>query len=423
VPFVSGGVVVGGATSWGVVRPIADSDRWERVCEEAFGPAVFFALDQGERGILLGGTGGMFRTRDGGCTYDPVENGLEGEFVSASWFDPLDPEHMMIGTSTPTSRNGVWESTDGGDTFSELIAPAFLSFFSLAVSQDNQSIAVTGSDDMGTPTVLMSNDGGASFVDVSSLAAPYPIARALIFDGDELLMGGLQPSTQGFVDRVSFDGVAATATRLGDTPREVRQAVIFAGVVFALATNGTRGELFKANGSALGFGVVEGGPSDCVFVRDGVLFGCGKQVALNPFLFIKSVDGTVWTPEVSFADISYQLCPEGTVGRSECGAFVELFCGDGVDNDVGDGIDCEDPDCETNALCLNPQGEGEGEEGEGEEGEGEGEAAEGEGEGEGEGGGASCCTGAPATALVLPLVVLLRRRRASVGLSRDASRP
>ena len=165
------------------------------------------------------------------------------------------------------------------------------------------------------------------------------------------------------------------------------------------------------------FRSVDGGPSDCVFVKDGVLFGCGKQAALNTSLFLRSTDGAVWTQQVNFFDIQYQLCPEGTVGRDNCASFIELFCGDGNDNDFSDGTDCEDPDCDTNPICTGV--EGEGEEGEGEEGEGEGAQSEGEGEeageGEGEGdvGGDSCCAGSPSQAVIAgaALLVLRRRRR------------
>ncbi len=418
-PFVRDGVLVGGGTSWGLVRqtPGGGPDDWQRVCEESFGPVVFFAVDQGERGVLLGGIDGMFRSIDGGCTYVPLENELQGEFVSASWFDPADADHMMVGTSTNNSNNALWESFDGGDSFTELRAAGELSYFNVTVSEDGEFIAANAVDTSvandGHNLLFFSDDAGASFVAASDVVDAYPVVHALGFDGHDLLLGGLQPSTQGFVDRVVFDGVSATATRIGETPREVRQGVVFQDALYVIANNGTRGELYKENDSDLGFGAVDGGPSDCVFVKDGVLFGCGKQAALNTSLFLRSTDGAVWTQQVNFFDIQYQLCPEGTVGRDNCASFIELFCGDGNDNDFSDGTDCEDPDCDTNPICTGV--EGEGEEGEGEEGEGEGAQSEGEGEeaGEGDVGGDSCCAGSPSQAVIAgaALLVLRRRRR------------
>ena len=416
-PFVEGGAVVGGGTSWGLVRPTpgAGPDVWERVCEESFGPVVFFAVDQGVRGVLLGGVDGMFRSVDAGCSYQLVDNDLAGEFVSASWFDPHDADHLIIGTSTTNSDNGLWESFDGGDTFVEVRAPAALSYFNIAVSDDGEFVAANGSDGGGNNVLVVSDDGGASFVDVSDVAVAYPVVHALLFDGHDLLLGGLQATTQGFVDRVVFDGGAARSTRVGDTPREVKQAALFQGNLYVLANNGTRGELYIENDSALGFGLVDGGPTDCVFVKGDMLVGCGKQVGLNTSLFLQSNDGSIWTESVNFRDIHYQVCPEGTVGRDRCATFVELFCADDNDNDFDGLDDCADPDCDTNEVC---DGEGEGDD----VGEGEGDSVgvgegEGEGDGSGEGEGdvvdrGSCCAGAPSqAALAGALLLLVRRRR------------
>jgi hypothetical protein len=403
-PFVGDDEVFGGGgTSWGVVLPDVDNGGWGRVCEEAYGRAVFFAVQQPGR-LLLGGLDGLSTTTDDGCSYQLVDNALAGSYASALWLDPHDARHLLVGTSTVSADNGIWESQDGGDTFAPVLARRPGAFFHLAVSDDGARLAASGSDPAGHTLMLLSNDAGASFVDVSDAVAAYPIAHALLFDGDALVVGGINSASEGVVDHLAFDGVTATLTHLGTVPRETTHAVRFLGQLYVLSRNGARGELYVENGSTLGFGLVQGGPSDCLAVRGDALFGCGKQVGLNTALFLRSDDGVTWSEVVPFRDVHYRVCPEDTAGYAECGNYLETACNDGVDNEVDGYLDCDDDDCAFNPACRAGEGEGEG----------EGDAGEGEGEGDDDGdAAASCCTGSPATAAWLaPLFALrLRRRR------------
>ena len=402
-PFVASGAVVGGGTSWGLVLPDEVYGGYGRVCEESFGPALTFVVEQPGR-ILAGGVNGVEVTTDGGCTWNLLDNALAGRFPNALWVDPVDASHMLVGTSTIGADNGVWRSDDSGDTWTEVIAPRQGNFFSLAVNTDGTRIAVGGNDGVGGVVLLMSVDGGVAFTDVSAAvspeAAPRVIVTPLAFDGSELILGGLAPSTQGFVDRVSFDGTTISVSPVGVTPRQTTHAVVFDGDIFVIARNGARGELLRENGSALGFGVVVDGPSECVFVNDDRLIGCGKQAGLNPALFVTSADGITWETAVAFSDVHYRACPEDTVGLVACSSFLETFCGDDNDDDFDGATDCVDDDCAFNSLCFTAEGEGEGEE-----------AGEGEGEGESGASSGSCCRGDPAVASVGLLGVVLRRRR------------
>jgi hypothetical protein len=409
-PFVDGGELVGGGTSWGVVLPDDVFGGYARVCEESFGPNVSFALSQPARGrVLLGGVRGVEQTSDGGCDYAVVPNALEGLAPSSLWQDPVDPDHLIVTTATVSADNGVWRSRDGGDTWSVVLPDRPGSFFSVAASPGGERIGVGGSvveaaagGGLNTRVLLMvSGDGGDTFVDISADVVDRVIATPLLWDGDALLVGGLDQTTQGFVDRVVVESGRAVITSVGVTPRQTTHAVVFGGDLFVIARNGARGELYRANGSALGFGVVPGGPTECLLVDGDRLLGCGKQAGLNTALFLTSDDGITWTPSISFRDVHYRACPDGSVGQTACSAFIESVCGDDIDDDFDGPRDCEDDDCAFNPLCRGPQ--------------------EGEGEGEGPGGDdavppsggldASCCVGAPASAWLGALAVLRRRRR------------
>jgi hypothetical protein len=403
-PFVGDDDILGGGgTSWGVVLPDVEHGGWGRVCEEAFGPALFFALRQPGR-VLLGGLDGLSVTSDDGCSYQRLENELAHRYASALWMDPDDNQHLLIGTSTPTADNGVWESFDGGNTFRSLLAARPGNVFSIAAAADTVHMALAGNDGAGRVLLLMSNDGGASFVDVSAALADRPVIHALLFDGDTLVLGGINGASEGTIDRVRFDGSTATTTVVGTTPRETTHAALFAGKLFVLARNGARGEVYVQNDSPLGFGLVQGGPTDCLFRHGDALWGCGKQGGLNTALFLRSDDGVQWREVVAFRDVHYRICPEATPGYAACGIYLETACADGVDNEVDGYRDCDDDDCAFHPACLGGTGEGEGEGGRNGDNDDTGPAV-------GPGDASTCAAGLSPVLPVLGLLLTPRQRR------------
>ncbi len=392
-PFVDDdGALVGGGTSWGVVLP-DDAGRYGRVCEESFGPVVSFALYQHGRGrVLLGGVDGISEATDGGCAQQVLDNGLRGAFVSAVHVDRNNPAHLLVTTATTASANGVWESVDGGDTFVQLWAAEGVSWFAIA-ADDAAHVVVSGSDDDGQHHVASSRDRGATFSDVSALWRDEAAVRVLTFDGADVIVGGLSQDARGYVDRAQLTLDPPSKSRVGTAPRDVTQAVVFRDALYVLARTGVVGELLReARDSETGFALVPGGPSDCVFVVDDALVGCGKlTLGIDVPLFSRSRDGAVWVPEIAFADVSDRTCPVGSPGQVGCP--FETRCGDTVDNDFDTFVDCADDDCWFDAVC----------------------AGEGGGASDGDGGDArpagtersSCGAGA---ALMLGLSVVLRRR-------------
>jgi len=363
-PFVNDeGVVVGGATSWGIVFADDVYGGYGRVCEEALGPVVFFVLQQPARDnrLVVAGLHGLATSSDGGCSLLPIENDLKDAAVSAVYVDPADPLHLLLGTSTRDQDNGLWESFDGGDSVVPLRAPAAgVAFFALTAASDGR-IAASGTDETGGNLVLWSVDGGASFVDVSPLWSTEPIARVLAFDDDiddidGLLVGGLQQDLRGFVDRAARAAppqTTPTTVRLGTTPREVTRALRFRGDLYVLARNGVAGELLRADAAEeSGFATIAGGPGECAFVVGDELYGCGKETAPgDPALFLHSPDGQTWTSAIAFEDVRYRTCPAGTLGQLNCDGFVAAFCRNLVADADGD-PDCSSDECRFRDLCA-----------------------------------------------------------------------
>jgi photosystem II stability/assembly factor-like uncharacterized protein len=61
--------------------------------------------------------GGLFLSKDGGATWD---NRYPDCYCRAVWWDPVDPDHMLLGAADWVDRNGrIEETRDGGYTWSE----------------------------------------------------------------------------------------------------------------------------------------------------------------------------------------------------------------------------------------------------------------------------------------------------------------
>ena len=137
------GQIFGRSPERGVYRTEDGGARWEAVLQVSEGtgavdlamnPAnpreIFAAMWQAERKpwtLIDGGAeGGLYRTRDGGDTWERVEGGLPG----ASEETPVGRIGVSIAASDPTrvyalvtaaeERGGLYRSDDGGDTWSRV---------------------------------------------------------------------------------------------------------------------------------------------------------------------------------------------------------------------------------------------------------------------------------------------------------------
>lgn len=445
------GGLLGGGTSWGVVLPIEETGGFARVCEEAYSNAEFdevptppralnssFSHLREDGSVLIGGFGGTFITADLGCTYEPVPF-FDGDVTSA--IARGAGGSLLVGTATLSGENGIYESTDDGDTWSPLLPPLpDVTFFQLVASADGARILATGSNSAAAtvPAVFVSDDGGATFADVSAAYASYPLVRAATFDdAGAAYLGGFDAQGKGIVLRAAppydtpveqradlvADGVGdADDPAVDDAfPSEITHVAIVPGGGGIVALAKLRKVVFhQAVGASAFVDVTEAatGPSDCIFAHpDGDrLIGCGQEIATGAVgLFMESTDGVAWTPTIDFGDVVYRRCPTGTVGHEACRGQFEAECGDGLDDDLDQLVDCDDDECAGQAQCGAGEGEGEGSEGEGEgEGaEGEGESGGGEGEGEGEGDPPTCSstTAAPAPLAFAALLLALAKCR------------
>lgn len=129
--------------------------------------------------IILTGTagGGIFRTEDGGESWDPITDDLTHLPIGHIVYDPTDPNVIYAGTGdvniggTVWVGNGVYKSTDGGETWNYLGLEECRIVSKIAINPQNPQQIFVGT--MGVPFetnndrgLYRSNDGGLTWEQV-----------------------------------------------------------------------------------------------------------------------------------------------------------------------------------------------------------------------------------------------------------------
>lgn len=137
---------------------------------------------QNENIIFAGfSSGGLWRTVNGGQNWEPVFDEQVWPSIGVVTFDPSNPQTIYVGTGDPNISfypmlgDGVYKSTDGGDTWTNIGLQAQRVISRIIVHPTNPDIIFATS--MGLPFVrdnerglYRTNNGGASWEKVLSIS-------------------------------------------------------------------------------------------------------------------------------------------------------------------------------------------------------------------------------------------------------------
>jgi len=129
----------------------------------------------------------IYRSRDGGKTFEAIKGAPGGDDYHALWIDPLNPERMIFG-----SDQGAGISVDGGKSWSSWYNQPTAQFYHVAVDnqfpyrvygaqQDSGTISTASRSDYGSITFRDWHPVGAG---ESGYIAPDPGDPNIIYGGD-----------------------------------------------------------------------------------------------------------------------------------------------------------------------------------------------------------------------------------------------
>lgn len=156
---------------------------------------------------------GVYRTRDGGATWDRVLHTDAGTGASDLWLDPADPDHLIAGMWTMHIRTwgrwsggpggGLFESTDGGTTWTRMegrgLPTGVVGKIGLAgtgadpdrvyaLIETNVNVDIDDADYEHEGVLWRSDDGGASWAMVNAdhtiVQRPHYYTRAAVATDD-----------------------------------------------------------------------------------------------------------------------------------------------------------------------------------------------------------------------------------------------
>jgi photosystem II stability/assembly factor-like uncharacterized protein len=150
--------------------------------------------------IYIGSFGGVLKSTDGGVTFLPASNGIEGVGATALVMSPNDPNIVYLG-----SNFGTLKTTDGAATWN--LTNGFFAALSMAIDPTNPNIVYAGGNGFLAKTI----DGGDTW-DLAMEGMVNPTVFYITVDPNDPSV--LYAGTAGEGGFKSVDG-AATWTPLG----------------------------------------------------------------------------------------------------------------------------------------------------------------------------------------------------------------
>jgi PKD repeat protein len=110
--------IIYAASGSGIYKTTNSGANWTQIKTGGFKDIVF---KPGNTDVLYaGGNGNFFRSQDAGTTWQQITNGIPGGSRSVIAVTPDDPEYVYCLLSNGDSYKGIYRSTNGGTSFTEM---------------------------------------------------------------------------------------------------------------------------------------------------------------------------------------------------------------------------------------------------------------------------------------------------------------
>jgi len=136
------------------------------------GGGAFNTIAAGPTGIILAASdlSGAYRSLDRGQSWDVIGStrGLTTTHVSGLGFDPTDPDILYLGTET-----GIFRSNDGGETFQPVLTSGYITDITFAPSNPNVGYAAHHSQyNIADGTIYKTTNRGQTWAKASNNTLP-----------------------------------------------------------------------------------------------------------------------------------------------------------------------------------------------------------------------------------------------------------
>lgn len=204
--------------------PAAPPDKWVGIGPQG-GHFVSLVIAPTAPGRVYAGTwnGGMYKSADGGASWQSIAGGLPLVTVSSLAVSPIDADVIYAGGT------GVYKTADGGATWQPLPLDLVDSTVVALAIDPNASQVVYAGTDRGA--IFKSTDGGAEWISLGNWAQEYGITCLLVspFSSDVLFAGTSQgvvlksadagarwlPAENGIATAGAIESLAADSSRPG----------------------------------------------------------------------------------------------------------------------------------------------------------------------------------------------------------------